>query len=224
MAFLREPLNKRENWTIKGNARRYRESFQSFSCWFAEKLSKNQVLVSRSPPCYLTMEHSTEFFSRWIHFGKYSKKHFQRSISQDWMTQKKERQKLPLFHVAWTLASRKPPYNRFLGVGEMEFHKEWAVLQHDIRARISRGETCSKKHHVSFPRIRRAIQSLQKLVLDTGVERERQTAHGVSGRDGVKEFAYIQQLMLFRTFSSEPLMAHMEPMMKKANIFLQLKI
>lgn len=68
------------------------------------------------------------------------------------------------------------------------------------------------------------IQSLQKLVLDTGVERERQTAHGVSGRDGVKEFAYIQQLMLFRTFSSEPLMAHMEPMMKKANIFLQLKI
>lgn len=35
---------------------------------------------------------------------------------------------------------------------------------------------------------------------------------------------YIQQLMLFRTFSSEPLMSHTEPMMKKANIFLQLKI
>lgn len=62
MAFLKEPLSKRENWTIKGNARRYRESSQSFSCWFGEKLSKNKVLVPSSPQCYLTMEHSTEFF------------------------------------------------------------------------------------------------------------------------------------------------------------------
>lgn len=63
MAFLKELLSKWKNWTTKGNARCYIESFQSFSCRFAEKLSKNRVLVSRSPQCYLTMEHSTDFFS-----------------------------------------------------------------------------------------------------------------------------------------------------------------
>lgn len=48
--------------------------------------------------------------------------------------------------------------------------------------------------------------------------------HMVSGAEIGSMFTYIQQLSLFRTFSSEHLMAHAEPMMKKANIFLQLKI
>lgn len=116
-----------EDWNVKGSA--FRFSTENLLGAFLAGLHSSfprTVMVSSIPEHYLTvkyflMGHSTRSVLHGYTLGNILKNIY--SVTSAKTEQlRKRKQKLSLFHLAWTLASRKPSCSRLHGVGELEFH------------------------------------------------------------------------------------------------------